>query len=118
MSCSRQSLASQCIAIAICFVAVGIIFDSVHAADSEEEIVRLTFDGRVKRDPVFWPDGHSIVYSTVTDEGYSRLMRLKLSDGSTQLFQPESNLPDRELAVSANGSVHAFVYVTTDGQRG
>lgn len=79
--------------------------------------VRLTTDGRVKRDPVVWPDGKTITYSTVTNEGISRVMRLNLADGSTSLFHPDSTLPDRELTVNADGSVYAYVYVTTDGQR-
>ena len=81
------------------------------------EPVRLTSDGRVKRDPVVWPDGKTITYTTVTNEGISRVLRLNLDDGSTALFQPDSTLPDRELTVAATGSVYAYVYVTPDGQR-
>jgi Tol biopolymer transport system component len=81
------------------------------------EPVRLTFDGRVKRDPIVWPDGKQVTYSTVTDEGVSRLMRLDLTDGSTRLFHSDESLPDRELTVSASGAEYAYVYVTPDGQR-
>ncbi len=97
--------------------ATGMLLNPICTSGCDQERVQLTFDGRIKRDPVVLPDGQHIVYSTVTDEGFSRLMRLKLKDGSTELFQPDSN-PDRELTVSADGSVYAFVYVTTDGQRG
>lgn len=82
------------------------------------EPVRLTTDGRVKRDPQVWPDGRFVSYSTVTNEGVSRLMKLDLKDGSTKLFHADENQPDRELTVSSDGSVYAYVYVTPDGQRG
>lgn len=124
MSCSKFpkgqpyfSVAVMSFSAGMIFVA-GILFNPLTATSDEHEPIRLTTDGRIKRDPVVWPDGKSVVYSTVTDEGFSRLMRLSLVDGSTVLFQPESNLPDRELCVSASGSVYAYIYVTTDGQRG
>jgi TolB protein len=82
------------------------------------EPTRLTTDGRVKRDPMVWPDGRFVSYSTVTNDGVSRLMKLDLEDGSTKLFHSDESLPDRELTVSADGSVYAYVYVTPDGQRG
>ncbi|MDA1017076.1 MAG: hypothetical protein O3A00_21785 [Planctomycetota bacterium] len=88
------------------------------ARGQDAGVTRLTFDGRVKRDPVVWPGGKQITYSTVTNEGVSRLMRLNLSDGSTALFHPNESQPDRELTVSASGLVYAYVFVTPDGQRG
>jgi TolB protein len=98
--------------------AIVLLSSKPPASSGAAEPVRLTFDGRVKRDPIVWPDGKQVTYTTVTNEGVSRLMRLNLSDGSTELFHPDENLPDRELTVSADGSVYAYVYVTPDGQRG
>lgn len=117
MSCFEFAYSQQCRA-AIFILFAGILFNPLWATCNENELIRLTSDGRIKRDPVVWPGGKMIVYSTVTDEGFSRLMRLNLEDGSTALFQPDSSLPDRELTVSASGAVYAYVYVTTDGQRG
>ncbi len=102
----------------IVFTCMGLLYGKLPATAGAAEPVRLTTDGRVKRDPIVWPDGKQVTYSTVTDEGVSRLMRLDLADGSTALFHPDENLPDRELTVSANASVYAYVYVTPDGQRG
>jgi TolB protein len=99
---------------AVAFLPLGNPVPTCNAA----EPVRLTTDGRIKRDPVVWPDGKSISYSTVTDAGVSRIMRLNLADGSTSLFHPQETQPDRELTVSSDGSVYAFVHVTPDGQRG
>lgn len=96
-----------------CLVAAAFFASAASAA----EPVRLTFDGRLKRDPVVWPDGKTVTYSVVTNDGVSRVMRLNLDDGATALFHPESTLPDRELTVAADGSVYAYVYVTPDGQR-
>ncbi|MFT5526959.1 MAG: Tol biopolymer transport system component [Pirellulaceae bacterium] len=96
----------------------NIMISNVATPGFAAEPVRLTTDGRVKRDPVVWHDGKQVTYSTVTDEGVSRLMRLDLTDGSTALFHAKETLPDRELTVSADGSIYAYVYVTPDGQRG
>ncbi len=94
------------------------VSQSICSAGRAEEPVRLTFDGRHKRDPIVWPDGKSITFSTVTDDGISRVMRLNLDDGSLKLFHANEQLPDRELTVSADGAAYAHVYVTPDGQRG
>lgn len=102
----------------VVLAAIVLLWISLPATSGADESVRLTSDGRVKRDPIVWPDGNQVTYSTVTNEGVSRLMRLNLSDGSTELFHPDENQPDRELTVSASGSVYAYVYVTPDGQRG
>jgi len=109
----RRFCAAVCVQLTVAVTLLILFPASCNAA----EPVRLTFDGRVKRDPVVWPDGKIISYSTVTDEGVSRLMRLNLDDGTSALFHPESTLPDRELTVAADGSVYAYVYVTPDGQK-
>ncbi len=103
----------------ILLIAIGLLFWQLPTTTSTAaEPIRLTTDGRVKRDPVVWPDGKQVTYSTVTNAGVSRVMRLNLADGSTALFHPDESTPDRELTVSANGSVYAYIHVTPDGQRG
>ena len=80
---------------------------------------RWTFDGYLKRDPVFWPGGEQLIYTRDTGEGRMRLYRLWLVDGkpeetkrvagTIELFHAdEKNLSDRELCVSADGSVYAY----------
>ena len=104
--------------VLVILIAIGLAYGNSPATSCAAEPVRLTLDGRIKRDPVVWPDGKQVTYSTISNEGVSRLMRLNLADGSTALFHPDESTPDRELTVSANGSVYAYIYVTPDGQRG
>jgi Tol biopolymer transport system component len=118
MTCSRVAGNPTGLAVLLFLSTIVGLVTNIAARGDEGEPTRLTTDGRVKRDPVVWPDGRSVTYSTVTNQGVSRLMKLDLGDGSTKLFHPDESLPDRELTVSADGSVYAYVYVTPDGQRG
>lgn len=119
MTCfSRRAAWSSRTAICLSVLLGPLIGLSLSPLGWAEEPVRLTTDGRVKRDPVVWPGGKQVTYSTVTDDGVSRLMRLDLQDGSTSRFHADEDLPDRELTVNSDGSLYAYTYVTPDGQRG
>jgi TolB protein len=87
--------------------------------------VRLTADGRFKRDPVFWPGGKELIYAVLTPvtrmvsereglEGRVRLMRMRWADRSVVPFHDKLHnqpLSDRELCVSADGAVYAYCLV-------
>jgi Tol biopolymer transport system component len=87
--------------------------------------VRLTTDGRFKRDPVFWPGGNELIYAALMPvatmaaqteglEGRVRLMRMRWADRSVTPFHPRldnQRLSDRELCVSADGSIYAYCQV-------
>jgi Tol biopolymer transport system component len=95
------------------------------AADRGSESVRLTTDGRFKRDPAFWPGGRELIYAVLTPvtrmasereglEGRVRLMRLRWADRSVVPFHDRLQnqpLSDRELCVSADGTVYAYCLV-------
>ncbi len=73
---------------------------------------RLTTDGLLKRDPIFWPGGKELVYSVEEEgSGRMRLMRLDLGTGTSRLFHEGADISDRELSVSADASVHAYITV-------
>lgn len=76
------------------------------------ETERLTQDGLLKRDPIFWPDGQSLVYAVEQDSGRMKLVRLNLADGATSFVHDKDNISDRELTVSADGSVYVYNSVT------
>src|SRR5947208_1755387 len=92
--------------------------------------VRLTTDGRCKRDPVFWPGGKELIYSLLTPvtqmsaaaaglEGRFRLMRLHWTDRSVTPFHSKfqnQSPSDRELAVAADGTVYAYSLVKGMGE--
>lgn len=89
------------------------------------EPVRLTTDGRFKRDPVFWPGGKELIYAVltpVTQKGAAgvgleeriRLMRMQWADRSVAPFlsnHQDEPIWERELAVSADGTVSAYCVV-------
>ena len=78
--------------------------------DRKRAEVRISSDGRLKRDPVFWPGGNEIVYtveSTATARMY--LVRRTLADGGKVVpFAGKEERSDRELTVSRDGSVYAY----------
>jgi Tol biopolymer transport system component len=81
--------------------------------------VRLTSDGRFKRDPVFWPGGQELIYAALTPvtematrnqgpEGRIRLMRMRWADRAVAPLHATMDTSDRELCVSADGNVSAY----------
>lgn len=88
-----------------------------------EGLVRITHDGRLKRDPVFWPapadpdgrrDPEEVVYTVEDPEtAQMQLVRRSLSGGEAERFEADgkgrgNRRSDRELSVSRDGSVFAF----------
>ena len=73
------------------------------------EEVRLTHDGRIKRDAVFIDNGEVLVYVVDESSVKMRLMRRNMADGSTEPFH--KNAPKSEFgpAFSANGQYYAFI---------
>lgn len=69
---------------------------------------QLTTDGRLKRDPVFWPGGRELIFTCEAASGRMRLMRHKLAERTTELFHRKDDMSDRELSVSADGTVYAY----------
>jgi len=79
---------------------------------NSSNITALTTDGRLKRDPHFWPGGQELIYTAeAAGTGRMRLMRLKLADRKAELFHRKADMSDREVSVSADGAVYAFTQV-------
>jgi TolB protein len=78
---------------------------------NSSNLTALTADGRLKRDPLFWPGGKELVYTAEAPTGRMRLTRLSLADRTVGLFHSKADMSDREISVSADGSVYAFTQV-------
>jgi len=75
-----------------------------------DEPVRLTKDGRSKRDPAFLnPQGTELLYVLLEKPNQLRLMKLSLMDHSTAALHPGETRSEFEPAVSSNGRYQAFV---------
>jgi Tol biopolymer transport system component len=93
-------------------------------ADGENRPVRLTTDGRFKRDPVFWPGGQELIYAASTpvtvmisdlrcQEGRVGLQCMRWADRTvgpccSKLDKQLLPLSTREPCVSADGSIFAY----------
>jgi dipeptidyl aminopeptidase/acylaminoacyl peptidase len=75
-------------------------------------LVRLTSDGRLKRDPVFWPGRNELVYSELApvtkmvhrgEEGRLWLMRMDWEKRTVAPF-----VRGKDFCVSSDGSVYAY----------
>lgn len=86
---------------------VGLCFGQLlHAA----EPIRLTTDGRVKRDPVFSkPEGSELLFAVLDQPKQLRLMRLTLASGKVEAVHPDETRSEFEPAVSRDGRYLAFV---------
>ena len=92
-----------------CFVAAALLSSIVVNVDGAEPI-RLTTDGRVKRDPVFLgPAGKSLVYTLLEKPTQLRLMKLALPDGVPEPLHPSETRSEFEPAASLNGRFVSFV---------
>lgn len=74
------------------------------------EPLRLTADGKVKRDPVFFkPDGSELLFSQLDRPNRLRLMKLDLRDRSVVPLHPDETRSEFEPAVSQDGRWLTFV---------
>ena len=74
------------------------------------EPIRLTTDGRVKRDPVFSkPDGSELLFAVLDRPQQLRLMKLTLATGKVESLHPDETRSEFEPAVSRDGRFLAFV---------
>lgn len=74
------------------------------------EPIRLTTDGRVKRDPVFSkPDGSELLFVVLDRPKQLRLMKLTLASGKAESLHPDETRSEFEPAVSRDGRFLAFV---------
>lgn len=74
------------------------------------EPIRLTTDGRVKRDPVFSkPDGSELLYVVLDRPKQLRLMKLTLANGKVEPLHADETRSEFEPAVSRDGRFLAFV---------
>jgi Tol biopolymer transport system component len=73
------------------------------------EVVRLTHDGRLKRDPRFIHGGDQIVYSVVESPTIMRLVRLDVASGKIAPLYPQAATSQFESSFSSDERYHAFV---------
>lgn len=77
---------------------------------SAAEPIRLTTDGRVKRDPVFLNrQGTELLYVVLERPTQLRLMKLNFADGSSSPLHPNETRSEFEPDVSRDGRFIAFV---------
>ena len=77
---------------------------------SAVEPLRLTTDGRVKRDPVILnPQGPELLYVLHDKPNRLRLMKLTLKDGQSAPLHPDETRSEFEPAVSNDGRYLAYV---------
>lgn len=74
------------------------------------EPIRLTTDGRVKRDPVFSKaDGSELLFAVLDRPKQLRLMKLTLASGKVESLHPDETRSEFEPAVSRDGRFLSFV---------
>lgn len=78
------------------------------AMASADEPIRLTNDGRLRRDPVVWPDGKSVVFTLEQESGRMKIVRLDLETKKIEPLHKDDSISDRELTVSADGNVYTY----------
>jgi TolB protein len=93
--------------VPICAV---VVFLSLASISFATEPIRLTNDGRMKRDPVFLkPDGSELLFAVLEQPKQLRLMKLTLTDGKVEPLHPDETRSEFEPAVSSDGRYLAFV---------
>jgi Tol biopolymer transport system component len=76
---------------------------------SAGEPVKLTQDGRLKRDPRFVHGGEQIVYSVVENPTIVRIVRLDVASGQIAAVYPQAATSQFESSFSPDERYHAFV---------
>ena len=104
MSCSKQ-LAAVVGAVLLLALPLG----PARAEDPAKlKEVRLTEDGRLKRDPVFQPDGEHLVYGVDVSTDLIKLLRLNLETKESVPLHSDAPRSELEPSFSANGRYHAY----------
>ncbi|MCX7423191.1 MAG: hypothetical protein NT013_27150 [Planctomycetia bacterium] len=86
-----------------------IIFAWLKTSDAADPM-RLTTDGKVKRDPVLLkPDGSELLFAQLDKPNQLRLMKLDLRDRSVTPLHPNETRSEFEPAVSLDGRYLAYV---------
>ena len=85
---------------------IALSVGSMHAA----EPVRLTSDGHVKRDPVFFnAEGTELIYVLLEKPAQLRLMKLALANQKASPLHPTETRSEFEPAISVNGRYLTYV---------
>ncbi|HAY80441.1 MAG TPA: hypothetical protein DCY79_11590 [Planctomycetaceae bacterium] len=74
-----------------------------------DELLRLTQDGRLKRDPIYVDQGNAIIYGVDETTDRIRLMRMELKTGNVTPFHAEASRSELEIAFSPDGRYYAVV---------
>ncbi|MEM7392698.1 MAG: hypothetical protein AAF492_10155 [Verrucomicrobiota bacterium] len=78
--------------------------------------VRLTDDGRIKRDVLYWPGTTNLFYSIEIESGRMKIVQWNPRGEAPTFLHPDKNISDRELAVAADGNT--YVYNSITGNKG
>ncbi|HWB08242.1 MAG TPA: hypothetical protein VG826_03420 [Pirellulales bacterium] len=90
----------------ICSALAGLTFAGALVA---AEPTRLTFDGRLKMDPVFVNQGQDIVFTVLETPTQTVLNRLHLEDGREERLHPKATTAEFEAAFSTDDRYCAYV---------
>lgn len=96
---------SECVPILL----VSVLLVSVSDA---AEPLRLTDDGRIKRDPVFVDGGRSVVFTLQSDSPRLVLAKLDVASRRVSRVFPEANLPELKCVYSADQKTRAWLRIT------
>jgi len=77
-----------------------------------EQLVQLTEDGRIKRDPVFVDGGRAIVYTQQSESPRLVLAKLDLASRRVSRVFPEANLPELKGVFSTDQQTRAWLRIT------
>src|SRR5262245_4148792 len=89
--------------------AVAVLIVAMVGLAGAAEPVRLTQDGRLKRDPRFVGGGAEVVYSVVESPILMRLVRLNLSTLTAAPLYPQAATSQFEPSFSTDGRYQVFV---------
>ena len=81
-------------------------------AASAEQLLQLTTDGRIKRDPVFVDAGQSIVFTLQSDSPRLVLAQLDVASRRVSRVFPKANLPELKCVFSADQRTRAWLRIT------
>ena len=99
-------------ALRFAFIFGAVCSSSMDGVCDELSGERLTFDGVLKRDVVFWPGSGALVYAAEdVGTGRVRLYKIHLDSGKIESFHNDRGLADREIAVTPDGETYAYLTI-------